>query len=136
LYDKAAELRLHLAPDQHHTIPDHLTRLEAQVRPKKDFKAHSARVDVESVWGYSGWTWELYGEVFKLPLERIEMKAGRESDDARAYRFMLQQYRRILERQCSDLGTWAAVGLQIGDDLRKLASKDEGRSELAPASEG
>lgn len=136
LYDKAAELRRHLAPDQHHTIPDHLTRLEAQVRPKKDFKAFSAKVDVESVWGYSGWTWELYSEVFKLPLERIEMKAGRESDDARAYRFMLQQYRRILERQCADLGTWAAVGLQIGDDLRKLASKDEGRSEPAPASEG
>lgn len=123
LYDKAAELRSSVAPDQHSEIPEHLTRLEVQARPEKEFKAWGALLPVESVWGMSGWSYDLYGKVFDLPIERICMKANRETDDARAYRFMLMQYRRVLERAHADLGSWAAVGLQIGDDLRDLASK-------------
>lgn len=122
LYDKAAELRRTVAPDHHDEIPEHLTRLEVQVRPQKDFKAWGAKLPVESVWGFSGWSHDLYGQVFDLPIERICMKANRESDDARAYRFMLQQYRRVLERAHGDLGSWAAVGLQIGEDLRRMAT--------------
>lgn len=122
LYDKAAELRRSVAPDHHGEIPDYLTRLEVQVRPRKEFKAWGAKMPVESVWGFSGWSHELYGEVFKLPLDRVEMQAKRETDDARAYRFLLQQYGRVLERLHGDLGSWAAVGLQIGEDLRRMAT--------------
>lgn len=122
LYDKAAELRRSVAPDQHNTIPEHLTRLEVQVRPRKEFKAWGAHLDAASAWGFSGWAHALYSEVFKLPLERVEMQAKRETDDARAYRFLLQQYGRVLERLHGDLGSWAAVGLQIGEDLRKMAT--------------
>lgn len=123
LYDKAAELRRHVAPEKHHELPAHLTRLEAQVRPKGDWKADAAKVGPDSVWGFSGWTWDLYQEVFELPLERINMKAGRESDDERAYRFMLLQYGKILQKQLNDLGSWEAVGKQIGFDLEKIRRK-------------
>ena len=121
LYDKAAELRRKLPPDAHSKIPEHLIRLEAQVRPRKEYKSVACRLAPEQVWACAGWTAQLYQDVFHLPLERIAMQAGRETDHARAYRFMLQQYAKVLRTQCLDLGSWSAVGLQIGEDLAKIA---------------
>jgi hypothetical protein len=49
------------------------------------------------------------------------MKAGRESDDQRAYRYMVMQYGPLLQRLLRDLGSWACVGMTIGDDVERIA---------------
>jgi hypothetical protein len=123
LYDKAAELRRSVAPDKHDTIPAHLSRLEVQARPRREFKTFACVFPPEMVWGLAGWTHQLYEGVFKLSLERVNMYVSKETDYERSYRFMLMQYAKVLQRQFGDLGSWSAVGLQLGEDLAKLAKR-------------
>lgn len=121
LYDKTAELRAKLPPDRHHEVPDHVARIEAQVRPRKEAGYVAAALEPAQVWGCAAWTHELARRLFALDVARIEMQAGRESDHARAYRFMLQQYGPTLRRMLADLGSWECVGKTIGDDIDRIA---------------
>jgi hypothetical protein len=133
LYDKTAESLRSLPEDRHGEIPDHWARLEAQVRPRKEWKAYAAQATPEQAWGFAGWTAELAARVFALQVERITMQARRETDHERAYRFMLLQYGGVLRQMFSDLGAWDCVGLTIGDDLRRL---DERRRQGGAGHEG
>lgn len=56
----------------------------------------------------------------RLEVERIQMNPARQTDHERAYRTMLEQYGKTLYRQLADLGSWAAVGAQLGYDLEQL----------------
>ncbi len=120
LYDKTAELRAKLPPDRHHEVPDHVARIEAQVRPRKEAGYVAASLEPAQVWGCAAWTHELARRLFSLDVARVEMQAGRESDHQRAYRFMLQQYGPTLRRMLADLGAWDCVGMTIGQDLERL----------------
>lgn len=120
LYDKTAEARRYLPPTRQAEVPDHWARFEVQVRPRKDFKLWAAKMTPEMAWGFAGWTQELARQALALDVIRTHMQAGRESDSARAYRFMLQQYAKTLRGMYHDLGDWACVGKQIGHDLQRL----------------
>ena len=48
----------------------------------------------------------------------------RQSDDDRAYSYMLAQYGGMLRRRFEDIGSWDLVGRQIGDDLQARAVAD------------
>lgn len=120
LYDKAAEVRRSLPPERHSEIPENWVRLEAQVRPRKEWRERAAHVTPEQAWGFAGWTHELARRAFELQVERITMQAGRETDHERAYRFMLRQYGGALRQMFADLGSWECVGLTIGDDLERM----------------
>lgn len=124
LYDKTAETRAKLPPERHSEIPEHWARLEVQVRPRKEFKAYAAKFTPEQAWGFSGWTHELAKRAFSLQIERITMYAGRETDDERAFRFMVMQYGPLLHRLFKDLGSWDCVGKTIGD---AIAEQQEAR---------
>lgn len=120
LYEKTAEVRRGLPPDRWSEVPENWVRLETQVRPRKDFKKIAAMVEPQIAWGFSGWTSQLAAKALHIELERIKMQAGRETDDERAFRFMLRQYGRVFLNMRRDLGNWECVGLTIGEGLKKL----------------
>jgi hypothetical protein len=121
LYDKAAELRAKFAADpvKLAAIPEHLARLEAQVRPQtKRAREGFAIIEPLAVMGSSRWLREVWKGVAGLELEPVQVgKAWRQSDDDRAYSYLLAQYGGLLRRRMVDHGSWAAVGAQLGDDL-------------------
>jgi hypothetical protein len=122
LYDKAAELRAHLAknPAKLAQVPPHLARLEAQVRPA----THEARfffstMEPVEMLGCARWMREVWNAVAGLQLTPINVGRGwRQSDDERAYRYLLAQYGGVLRRMRVTHGSWECVGLQLGEDLR------------------
>lgn len=117
LYDKAAEVRRSIRGPAVAAVPEHWTRLEAQVRPVKDWRHLAAQMPPEAVWGMSGWTRQLAREAMALDIPRCCMQAGRQEDMERSYRAMLDQYGRVLRWLHRDAGDWSCVGLQIGHDL-------------------
>lgn len=125
LYDKTAESRRFLPAERHAEIPENWSRLEAQVRPRKEWKAYAAQATPEQAWGFSGWTTTLADKAMSLSLERITMQANRESDDQRAYRYLLIQYGPLLQRLAEGQGSWEMVGRTIGDDLRRIAKQKQ-----------
>jgi hypothetical protein len=121
LYDKAAELRSRFAADpvKLAAVPSHLARLEAQVRPQtKDARAQFATIEPMAVMGSSRWLREVWKGVSGLELEPVQVgKAWRQSDDDRAYAYMLAQYGGLIKRKQAEHGSWECLGLQLGCDL-------------------
>lgn len=117
VYDKGLQLRQVLPPEKAALIPEDLTRIEVQVRPKGESRQIAAVVEAAAVWGFSGWTKAAAINALALDVPRVVINPWRESDDARAYRYMLMQYGPLLRRLMPDHGTWAALGSQIGYDL-------------------
>lgn len=129
LYDKAEEMRSKLAAPRNaglaewyrmHGVPDHLTRLEAQIRPHtREAKQAFARIDPVDALGASAWMREVWKQVAGLDLKPVQVGKGyRQSDDERAYRYLLAHYGGVLRRLQADLGSWECVGLQLGEDLK------------------
>lgn len=133
LYDKAAELRAKFAADpvKLAQVPEHLARLEAQVRPQtRESRRAFATIEPLAVMGSSAWLREVWQRVAGLELEPVQVgKPWRQADDERAYAYLLAQYGGLLKRVCADLGSWDCVGLQIGADLaeREKAEKQRRR---------
>lgn len=122
LYDKAAEVRSKLAPsssENARAIPEHWTRLEAAIRPAtKEARSAFAVIEPVDALGSSRWMREVWRAVAGLDLAPVQVGRGyRQSDDERAYRYMLAQYGGVLRRLQVDLGSWDCVGLQLGSDL-------------------
>ena len=120
LYDKAAELRAKFAADPVRLaqVPAELARLEAQVRPQThEPKLAFATIEPLAVMGSSAWLREVWKRVAGLSLQPVEVgKPWRQSDDDRAYGYLLAQYGGLLTRMADQQG-WHALGLQIRDDL-------------------
>lgn len=118
LYEKTAELRRSLPPNRWSEVPDDWTRAEVQVRPKHpEVRLFAAHMTPEQIWGFSGWTADLASRAMALDVERIKTRVARQTDDERAYRFMLKQYGKLLRRMRDDLGGWECVGMTIGYDI-------------------
>ncbi|HLP31320.1 MAG TPA: hypothetical protein VK150_08155, partial [Geothrix sp.] len=113
LYDKAAELRgqFHAQPDKLADIPAELARFEVQVRPQTpQAKAAAATADPVSLMGSAAWMRRLMLLVAGLELEPFHAgKVWRQADDDRAYAALLAQYGGLLQRICTDLGSWDCV---------------------------
>lgn len=122
IYDKAAELRAQYDRDlvKLATVPEHLARLEVQVRPQTPVaKAAAAQADPVVLMGSAAWMRALMLEVAGLELEPFQAgRIWRQSDDDRAYMGMLAQYGAMLKRREAAHGSWECVGLQIGADLQ------------------
>lgn len=92
-------------------------RAELQVRPQKDLKSMIAYLDPTQVWGLSKWSHAVGVQLGKKNLQRVDAQVYQQSDHDRAYRFMLKQYRRVLEQMLASHGSPEAVGAQIFYDL-------------------
>lgn len=132
-YDKAAELRAKFASDPVRlaSVPEHLTRLEAQVRPQhKAARVQFASIEPMHVMGSSPWLREVWEQVAGLRMEPVQVgKPWRASDDERAYSYVLAQYGGLFERLVQDLGSWDCLGRQLGHDLaeRRKAERRKGK---------
>lgn len=131
LYDKADELRAKFEHDPARlaSVPEHLTRLECQVRPQTPLAKHAAaQVDPVSLMGSSRWMRELMKRVAGLELEPFEAgKPWRQADDDRAYTALLAQYGGLLQRVAGVLGSWECLGLQMRDDLAEREAAKQRR---------
>jgi len=62
---------------------------------------------------------EVWKQVAGLDLRPVKVGKGwRQSDDERAYRYLLASYGGVLRRMKETHGSWECVGLQIGEDLK------------------
>lgn len=124
LYDKAEELRAQFARDPVRlcAVPEHLARLEVQVRPQtREAKRMAASVDPLVLMGSAAWMRELMRQVAGIELHPFEAgRPWRQSDDDRAYAAVLAQYGGLFSRMAERQG-WHALGLQIRDDLAARA---------------
>ncbi len=122
-YDKAEEMRGKFAEDPRRLaeVPEHLSRLEAQVRPQnRQAKALLASAEPLEILGCAKWMREVWRAVAGLELQPVQIGRGfRQTDDERAYRYMLAQYGGVIRRMRVDAGSWECVGLQLGHDLSK-----------------
>lgn len=113
-------------PENRHLQRWNWVRDEVQVRPKGDAREVFSQswVTPAQVWGASPFTRDLAAE---LLLEEVQpLKAGtvyRESQRDRALRHMCQQYGGHLSALLAELGSWQAVGLQLGDMVSEMRSK-------------
>lgn len=125
IYDKAAELRAQFANNlpKLMQVPDHLARLEVQVRPQTPAaKAAAALADPVALMGSAAWTRDLMLQVSGLDIEPFQAgRLWRQADDDRAYSALLAQYGPMMERRAKELGSWECVGLQMADDLAERA---------------
>ena len=111
-------------------MPEHLARLEVQVRPQtREAKRAAASVDPLVLMGSAAWMRELMRQVSGIELHPFEAgRPWRQSDDDRAWAAVLAQYGGLFSRFAERQG-WHALGLQIRDDLaaRAEAGKRLGR---------
>ena len=121
IYEKDAQLRALFANDplKLATVPEHLARFEAEVRPQTSMARYNAsKAEPLALMGSAKWLRKLMAMVSGLELEPFQAgKVWRQSDDDRAYCSLLAQYGGLLSRVCGDLGSWDMVGRQIGADL-------------------
>lgn len=131
LYDKAAQLRSQFAKDPLRLaeVPEHLVRLEAQVRPSDErAKRLFSTIEPSEVMGCSAWQREVWKLVMGLDVDPVQVrKPWRQADDDRAYAYLLAQYGKLLQRKCQEHGSWACLGMQIGHDLAERAKADSKR---------
>lgn len=124
-YDKASELRSKFQADPARlaTVPEHLTRVEAQVRPQtREARQTFATIEPMAVMGSAPWLRDVWQSIAGLGIEPVQVgKKWRQADDDRAYAYLLAQYGALLQRVQGDLGSWSAVGAQIGHDLAERA---------------
>lgn len=107
IYEKGKQLDVHAD----------WVRAELQVRPQKDNKHLASLMDSTEVWGLSKWSHAMALQLGKKGLQRVEANVYQQSDHERAKRFMLKQYRKVLEQMLADHGSPEAVGAQIFYDL-------------------
>jgi hypothetical protein len=68
--------------------------------------------------GCAKWMREVWRAVAGLELQPVQIGRGyRQTDDERAYRYMLAQYGGVIRRMRVDAGSWECLGLQLGHDL-------------------
>lgn len=114
LYEKGHQ------PEYRHLSRPNWVRAELQVRPAKDAKDSYSRADALAVWGASAWTRDLAAKM--LQAELAPLPAGttyKLSEEERAIRFMCKQYGNHLMTMRNRLGTWEAVGAELGEHIRK-----------------
>lgn len=135
-YDKAAELRHKFAksPDRLAQVPEHLTRLEVQVRPDGAAKVLVSQSEPAEFFGASTFSRDVWADVTGMDVPRINVgKSWRQSDDDRAYDHLLSQYGGLLLRRIAEHGSGAAFGRQLEDDL---AARAEALAKLKGVSRG
>lgn len=106
-------------------------RAELQVRPQKEVKSIMAFLNPAEVWGLAKWSHAMAVQLGQKDLQRVEAQIYQPSDHDRAYRFMLRQYRRVLEAMKDSHGSPEAVGAQIFYDLENLPDEAE-KTSLRP----
>jgi len=106
-------------------------RCEVEIKPKSQAKdPRLAHLAPDAYWGAAQWSADLFERLGGAHVERIRVgSVWRPDDYTRTVRALVGQYGRFLESLCDDLGSWACVGAQLGDEIAAArARKAGGRS--------
>lgn len=124
-YQKGLQLRKKMHPATWSLVSEHWARLELQVRPGKGLaKELAATCTPEQAWGFAAWSQELAKDAMALDVSRIQGLGWKgQTDDERAFDWMLRQYGGMLSRLKDDLGSWECVGMQMGHRIQELNSQ-------------
>lgn len=125
LYEKGKQMRGLGGPGAEAISPD-LVRLELEARPDGRARYWAAQCDPVEAYGLSSWSQELARLVYGVDVDRVHIRERRESDDARALRWMVLQYGEHLDRLAAELGGWANAGLHLRD-MRARDLRDSGQ---------
>lgn len=74
-------------------------RVEIQVSPEKEMKAHAARFQPEDFWGISDWTRQLAEEAFAMSPDPIPFHPRRVASDQKAFLTCTSQYHNLMRRR-------------------------------------
>lgn len=121
IYEKGKQLGL--------AVP--LVRAELQVRPQKHVKELAAKLSPAEMWGLARWSLDVAHMLGNRDLQKVDLNLYQPSDHERAYRFMLKQYRKVLDRMLASHGSPETVGAQIFQDLKNLEGEEE-KTSLRP----
>lgn len=128
IYEKGKEIRARLRLEDADAAVAHisetLVRVELVVRPEKDARYVAARMQPMEGYGFAVWSQRFGSELFGLEVPRVTIKHVRDSDDERAFRFMVKQYSGVLSRLVEDRfdGSWEALGVALGKRVENGAS--------------
>lgn len=125
LYEKGKQLRGLGGPGAQDISTD-LVRLEIEAKPEGESRYWAARCEPVEAYGLASWSQELAKTVLGVEVERVHIRERRESDDARALRWMVLQYGDHLDRLAAELGGWANAGIRLRD-MRMRDQQDRGR---------
>lgn len=115
-------------PEGQKVLPDDWVRLELQVRPQGDAAKYlAAHAEPEQYFGFSNWTHELAQKAFALELERITLRQHKHLANDEKLRWMCKMYGNALLNLFDDVGSWSAVGINIGDMLTEMHKNDKRR---------
>lgn len=99
----------------------HWVRLEVRVRPKGAGKAALATAQPSQLMGASMWTTSLANRIGVPEIERLQVRDPfQPSDEDRAIHWMLRQYGEAIEGLAVKLGSYAALGNYLGEQLRAM----------------
>ncbi len=126
-YQKGLQLRKRMHPLTRSLVSEHWARLELQVRPGKGAaKEVAASCTPEQAWGFAEWSRELAQEAMALDVARVAGLGWKgQTDDERAFDWMLRHYGGMLKRMRDDLGDWTCVGLQLGQRLQEIEEAEK-----------
>lgn len=74
-------------------------RIELQIAPQKEMKAHAARFEPADFWGISDWTRQLATEALAMAPDPIPFHPRRIASDDKAFSTMCRQYRNLAHRR-------------------------------------
>lgn len=97
IYEKGKKERAEYR--QRHDIPIDWVRCELEVKPQKEMKEAAAAIAPADFWGASPWTANFAKEALSMAPEPISFHPRRMASDERAYRFMVAQYRNLMQRR-------------------------------------
>lgn len=104
-------------------IPDelrHWVRVELEYKPdKRPARMKAATLAPAELWGCSPWTRRFAKLALSIDAERVTMNEKRESNEERAWRYMLEQYGPTMLKRIRRMG-WRAFVDGLEDDLAKL----------------
>lgn len=127
LYEKGKQLANQMFIKHNFAVPEgfplNMVRLELQVRPQKQQKAKAAGDELANFWGYAKWTSCVADDLLSVDVPRVEVNTWKQSDDDRAMMWLARQYGNVLSRRLEHLGSWCAVGQEIGDYVSKILSR-------------
>jgi DNA relaxase NicK len=118
LYEKG------LQPEYAHLGKTDWVRAEVQVRPEKDAKAAYSALSPVDVWGAARWSRDLAGAILKNHVD--PHPAGsvyRKTDLERRVDWICRQGGPTLLELLDACGSWACVGLTLGERVKELSEK-------------
>ncbi len=102
-------------------LDPHWVRLEVRVRPKGAGKSVLASAQPAQLMGASTWTKSLAARIGAPEIGRLQVRDPfQPSDEDRAIQWMLKQYGEAIEGLAVKLGSYAALGNYLGEQIRSM----------------